>query len=201
VVLITTVYLCIGFFFSNAGYYSNELYPIVTSETLIGKNVLFDAKYADRFEENTVMRAPFIKSFVLERGINHIEISIPLSRDLEDSLISNCPNIKPYHERGLHWRAYFTIGNVNTFDYDSTFSVDGNAKAILDCFKENLKVTIDDSISFDVDFKFSKHDVPDKSKLVGYVPTEGLEPGHHNLGLNAKDIFLKETYYIPFLKD
>lgn len=199
VATITFLYLCVGLFFSNAGYYTNELFPRINKNSILGKSVIVRNKYADRFTPRTVLRIPFIKSYVLEKNRNHIELSIPLTRSLEDSLLVHCGNIKKFQERGLHWSEYFRIGNFNTNNYDTTFNVEDNAKAILACFNERMNITIDDSIALDVRFKFAKHESPFKSILIGYIPTKKLPSGLHDIGLEG--IYLPETYYIPFLKD
>ena len=202
VAILLPVYVFLSVFLLNAGYSSSKIYDPLIFSFSVGDPSFNNRFYADRFEENIQVDIPFLESYDVPAGKNHIKLHIPILARVEDSLLVRCENIVPVNKRrALNWRKYIQT-DFNRPKFEPGFNHTDNAQNSIDCFKTYTTVFIDDSVAIDPKYRFMEWLNPKKPVFVTVIGIDSLKVGEHTITFKyVVDGEDKETYRIPFWRD
>ncbi|MEQ8546834.1 MAG: hypothetical protein RIC03_02935 [Cyclobacteriaceae bacterium] len=188
-------YIFLALFLFNLGYTDSGFYPTDAISEEFSGNVSHPLMYDEEIvqRENVTVQNPFIPSYIIDK--NHLELSIPVTYDLEDSLISAC-GITPFEERGLNWRNYATF-SFNELTYPEAFDRSENVDKILACLQERTKVRID-SLDHKVDFILARRQQPAKTIFKTVINLSDLHEGNHTLHVQMPVSIRNSKISIPF---
>jgi len=195
------IYVFLAIFKLNAGYSPNKIYDSLIYSYNVGDASFKNPYYADRFEKNLNVQVPFLESYILLPGQNHINLHIPIMAFLEDSLLARC-DIQPVNEeRSINWRKYIQT-DFNRPKFDKDFSLRENAESTIDCFKRYSRVLLDDTVEIDPKYRFMEWQYPEKNVFMTTISTLNMNHGEHYVTFKYvtenKD---RATYRIPFWID
>ncbi len=105
-------------------------------------------------------------------GDNHIRLFAPyLPKSHDESLAHFCPDVEPGYITGFKTRGAFSAGQIDNPESDT--------EQLLDCMKELWRVTIDDSIYTEVNFRFYYHPLREQNGLLAMIPIHELDLSEH----------------------
>ena len=197
VISVLPLYVLVTVLLINAGYNSYLFYPPeYVSKNDLTRQMYLNTNYRDELTRRDYVERPVIQSRIIHE--NHIRLFIPLSLDLEDSLTKYCNAIVQFDSRGFHWKKNFTISGINS----SNDSIDNQlvAKRILECMKEQIMVSVDDSLYREVDYRFSQLKMPARAGVETIFSVKSLETGNHIINVKSR-LFGEVGHSIPFWKD
>jgi len=105
-------------------------------------------------------------------GDNYIRLFAPyLPKSHDESLAHFCPDVEPGYITGFKTRGAFSAGQIDNPESDT--------EQLLDCMKELWRVTIDDSIYTEVNFRFYYHPLREQNGLLAMIPIHELDLSEH----------------------
>ena len=199
--ILLPIYVFITLFLLNAGYSPSKIYDGIYTFR-IDQESFKNQYYADRFEEPINVRIPFIESYEVGSGVNHLKLHVPITAALEDSLLAKCKGISPVNKkRAVNWRKYIQTG-LSKANVDENFNLSENARSIIDCFKQSSELVLDDSIRIDPIFRFMQWTKPDRIVFMAVIGLDSTGIGEHNISFRYRNSATDTTIYnIPFWKD
>ena len=194
---ILPLYVLVTLTIINLGYNSYLYYPptyIFSRE--LGKMSYVQNRYKDELTSRLVITGPMIQSRYISE--NHIRLFIPLSLALEDSITNNCDNLRPFDQRGLHWKEHFTISGITEEEGPTDLE---NAQNILDCISSNIQVSINDSTYANLEYRYSDIYRPARAGVEAVFSIRGIGTGNHIIKVQSEEFYGENHYEIPFWKD
>ncbi len=196
------LYTFLTLFLLNAGYSPNKIFDERDYDFRLDGQYEKLAHYKENFQDDYVLRWPFIETYAVPSSRNFIKLQIPITANLEDSLLHWCDDVEPLNKsRTLHWRKYLNM-DINRKEFKEGFDFRENADNTLNCFASNVKVFVDSIEYVDLDFRFAKNQSPEKVLFVTSLDLDSIGRGDHTLRVELrwkKDAPLE--YFIPFWKD
>lgn len=196
------IYFSLTIFLFNQGYYANSLLPYVSLKQPSHFEGLFKYQmfYEDEMPEAYLLHLPYIESYIVPRGKYSLRLSVPVIYQLEDHLLQVCDSIRPFVERGWHWRRTVTF-SFNRLWYPRNFNVVENTRGILNCFSGQIELSLNGKGLERNDFYYDFH--PESGRLVfsKMIALDSLEKGRHLLRVSFPEVFPKYRYDIPFYLD
>jgi hypothetical protein len=191
------LYLGLGMLLFNLGYRSNQLSPNEFYRSGIGGEQAVRLYYAEYFTKNSPVYFPHIEKRVVPSGQNYLQLSIPMTSGLEDSLMKACPEIQPFQKTGFHWTEYarfnFSSSN-NNFDHGE------NARQVLTCISDATLIQIDSLEINPGNFVFRQRNDPNKKLIDTFLDIHELSRGDHVLRVQTP-VGAGHIFYIPFYLD
>lgn len=203
VAILLPVYVFSTIFLLNAGYSSSKIFDANIHSFSVIDASFKNQYYADRFiDQNVQIQTPFIESYDVPEGKNHIKLHIPILANIEDSLLARCSDIQPVNKRrSVNWRKFIQTGfNRQKLEGDTNFN--DNAEKTIDCFRLFSRVILDDSIDLDPKYRFMEWLKPEKPVFVTVIGLDSLTSGEHTIlfkyVVDGED---KASWQIPFWRD
>ncbi len=195
------LYMALAVFLFNSGYYPDGIYP----PEFIGKNMRGEQAnsnfYKDKFDEKAIVSTPFIQSFIIPQNQNYIELSIPISTFLQDTLLQACDDIALYNDQGFHWRKYAQF-DFNRLEYPEGFDYGDNARNILKCLSSVVSVSIDDRPIDLGSFRFMTLKNPSRHLFGTVIGLDSfVAGGDHVLNIKMPLTGSSNDFFIPFYLD
>jgi len=149
-------------------YYSNAYVP---SDRLTSSQQWYlDDAYEDLAKENVTRGRPSIHSQTIMN--NHIRLFVPyLSSPHEPTIKYLCPEAEPGYFTGVKLRGGLSAGDIINSKADG--------KELLNCVKQLWRVSIDDSLYTNVNFRFYHHPLRDQEGLLAIIPIHHLDQSEH----------------------
>lgn len=130
---------------------------------------LYDS-YEDIAKEDVTDGRPSIRSQIIKD--NYLPLFVPYIPVAHDVSIEHvCPDLAPGFYTGLKLR-----GGVHAGDIVNDEAVPSE---LLDCMKQLWRVSIDDSLYNDVNFRYYKHPLRDQNGLLAIIPIHHLDQSEH----------------------
>ena len=130
---------------------------------------LYDS-YEDIALEKVTDERPSIRSQVVKD--NYLPLFVPYLPTSHDISIKRvCPDLEPGHHTGLKLRGGITAGQIINYKADP--------EKLLDCMKQLWRVSIDDSLYTDVNFRFYEHPLREQNGLFAMIPIHHLDRSEH----------------------
>lgn len=192
--ILLPAYVIITILLLNLGFYESRIYDESIGDN-IGNQAIANLHYADHFEESTILYRPFIPSFYIKDTF--LEVSLPLTPELDKMLVTKCDSVIAINEEGFHWRKWINTG-FNTRDIPKDFNITKNAEHALDCFAEKTTLLIDSAIMRRHKFRFRNLQTPEKIVLTSFLDIKELERGEHTLTVRLEG---EKDHVIPFIKE
>ena len=200
--ILLPLYVFVTIFLLNASYSPNKLYERNIRRGNTQEQFIRSDRYLDQFAKTTIIRGAFIESYVVPGGQQHLKVHIPLTAELEDSLLVRCPDIIPLNaERSLNWRRYLQLG-FNQRKFPDDFDAAVNNDIIFDCLRDNVKIAVNDSTIQIPSYRFYEISEPRKPVFLSVIDVADLGRGDHLLIVSVKhDSTEWRDQRIPFWKD
>lgn len=192
--ILLPAYVIITIILLNLGFYESRLYDETIGDN-IGNQAIANQHYADNFEESTILYRPFIPSFYINSTF--LEVSLPLTPELDQMLVTKCDSVIAINEEGFHWRKWISTG-FNTRDLPKDFSYTKNAARALDCFADKTTLLIDSATMPTHKIRFKSLQNPEKIVLTSFLDIKELERGEHTLTIRLEG---EGDHVIPFIKE
>ena len=126
--------------------------------------------YEDIALEDVTDERPSIRSQVVKD--NYLPLFVPYLPIPHDETIKNiCPELEPGYDTGVKLRGGISAGRITNRLAD--------ASELLDCMKQLWRVSIDDSLYADVNFRFYEHPLRDQNGLFAMIPIHHLDKSEH----------------------
>ncbi len=143
------------------------------------------------------MQYPFIDEYYV--GQQHLPLYIPVTEQLDGALTAKCDGVAAINTRGFHWRNYIRLGSQRG-DLPRDFDFDQHAQNVLSCFRQHVRITLDDSVYSNQSFRFYKIRVPGKTTLLTTLDISEIPPGDHLLKIEFLEPLGEGTFEIGFYK-
>ena len=133
-----------------------------------------DSWYLDNYYDDTLGEINKGRYSIQSRIIsnNHIRLFVPYNpRDHDETIAHFCPDTEPGYFTGLKVRGAFDAGEIRNPESDT--------KELLDCMKQLWRVTIDDSLYTEVNFRFHYHSQREQNGLLAMIPIHELDHTEH----------------------
>lgn len=196
-VIALPAYLFVAIVLLNAGFYESKVFATETEMLDMEEFAVHPIFYKENFNDQSIVQLPFIETYHLEK--EYLTIYIPLTEQIEDSLLQYCKNVIPLNDRGFHWRKWVKSG-INQRDIPKDFSYKENARNILSCFAKSTDVYINDSLYTQINWKFHKITAPEKNVLITVLDVKGLSAGEHTLKIKFNKPLPESDWKFPFYK-
>jgi len=130
---------------------------------------LYDS-YEDIALEKVTDERPSIRSQIVKD--NYLPLFVPYIPTAHDATIKSiCPDLEPGYDTGFKLKGGITAGRII------------NRKAVpaelLDCMRQLWRVSIDDSLYTDINFRFYQHPLRDQNGLLTMIPIHHLDRDEH----------------------
>lgn len=148
----------------------------------------------ERPEGAPLDRAPFIQSDVV--ADRYVKLFVPYVPAVDNEAVAaRCPRLAPLDTRGLHLHRRVSVA-------------DSLAGPVLDCLAALHGVTLDGTVLAKPGFAFYEQPKTGQRGILGYIPTDSLTPGRHELAINVtvdpadsagvKNYIAPKPWVIPF---
>lgn len=196
--ILIPIYAGLSILMLNLGFYTSEIYPTRFNNDDRGQ-IYLQRMYADKINDKFHVEFPFIDSEVIGKDQNYITLRVPLTYDLEDSVLTN-KEIIPYHNSGFHWRRFVNIGAFRQ-SFPEGFDTHENAQEILKFIQDHTILAVD-TVSLSVPaFRFATLEHPERELFQTRIDISNLEKGEHILKVQLPKKRKPNTFYIPFYRD
>ncbi len=130
---------------------------------------LYDS-YEDIALEEVTDERPSIRSQIVKD--NYLPLFVPYIPTAHDATIKSiCPDLEPGYDTGFKLEGGITAGRIiNRLAVPSE---------LLDCMKQLWRVSIDDSLYTEVNFRFYQHPLRDQNGLLTMIPIHHLDRSEH----------------------
>ncbi len=146
-----------------------DAYMVSELPTHTEQAFLYDS-YEDIALEDITDERPSIRSQIVKD--NYLPLFLPyLPIPHDESIKSICPDLEPGYDTGIKFRGGITAGRIiNRLAVPSE---------LLDCMKQLWRVSIDDSLYTDVNFRFYEHPLREQNGLFAMIPIHHLDRTEH----------------------
>ena len=155
--------------------------------------------YQNKFTDRTHINNPFIEHDVVPSDQNYLTVRVPITYDMEDSLLST-GEIVPFQNKGIHWRRFISFP-FNRIEYPDGFDKNENARKILDYISDHTILGIQDSTFAPLEFKYSSIGTPHKNVFQTRIPIGYLKQGEYVLHIQIPRKNHPNIVHIPFYRD
>lgn len=142
-----------------------------------------DDSYEDLAKENIAKGRPSIHAQTIQG--NHLKLFVPyLASAHEPSIKYLCPEAEPGYFTGIKLRGGISAGEIVNSKADT--------KELLNCVGQLWRVSIDDSLYMDVNFRFYHHPQRDQEGLLAIIPIHHLDQSEHFIKVDRQRYLILE---------
>lgn len=156
-----------------------------------------DDAYEDLAKENVTKQRPSIHAQTITE--NYLRLFVPYISSAHEPTIKHlCPEVEPAYFTGIKLRGGISAGEIINSEADT--------KELLNCVQQLWKVSINDSVYTDVNFRFYHHPVRDQEGLLAIIPIHHLDNSEHFIKVDRQryvedELKTYEGRYLWFYKD
>jgi len=161
--------------FMSLRYYNDSYIPPNPSDT--SSSWYLHDSYEDIEGSSANRNRPSINAQVITD--NHVRLFVPYLPSSHDGAITHlCPDLEPGYFTGLKLRGGIAAGDISNPDAD--------AVELLECMKQLWRVTVDDSLYRDVNFRFYSHPSRNQNGLLSIIPIHELDHSEHYIKIDRQ---------------